>query len=69
MVAYQGVDVDGTDDVPDWIAMSGPQLFLGPGQIGLLGETLEVMYFKNDGALVDANVEILVGRAAEITGG
>jgi hypothetical protein len=68
MVLY-GTDVDGADDVPDWIAMSGPQLFLGAGQIGLLGESVEVMYFKNDGALLDANVEILVGRDAEIRGG
>jgi hypothetical protein len=69
MVAYQGVDVDGADAVPAWIAMSGPQLFLGSGQIGLLGETLEQIYLKNDGATLDATVEILVGRDAEITGG
>ncbi len=69
MVGYQGTDVDGADAVPDWIAMTGPLLFLGPGQIGLLGESVEVLYLKNDGATLDATVEILVGRDAEMRGG
>ena len=69
MVGYQGTDVDGTDDVPDWIPMTAPQLYMGAGQAGLLGETLEVLYFKNDGASVDALVEVFVGRSAEQRGG
>lgn len=68
MVLY-GVDVDGTDDVPDWIAMTAPQPFMGGGQVGLLGETLETMYFKNDGVLLDATVEVFVGRAGIQRGG
>ena len=69
MVAYQGVDSDGADNVYDWIAMTSPQLFLGPGQIGLMGESTKVLYFKNDRSLTDTTVSILVGRTAEITGG
>lgn len=68
MVLY-GTDVDGIDDVPDWVQMTGLQLFLGAGQAILLGETLEVLYFKNDGSTTDANVSVFVGRATIQRGG
>jgi hypothetical protein len=47
------------------ITLDGPQLFLGKGQIGLLGATSNMWTFTNAGSTLDANIKIIVGRAAE----
>lgn len=65
MVVYLGTNVDGADAIPDWIALDKPLMFLGQGQIGLLGPDCSILYFKNDGATNDAHVKIVVARAAE----
>jgi hypothetical protein len=69
MVAYQGTDVDGVDDIPAWITLDAPQLFRGPGQISLLGDSCETLYFKNDGVTTAANISVIAVRSAELFGG
>lgn len=64
MVVYLGTNIDGVDAISDLITLDRPQLFLGTGQVALLGESCETLYFSNDGT-ADANVRIIAARAAE----
>lgn len=64
MVLYEGTDVDGVDAIEDLIRLNYPQLFLGLGQVALLGESCTTLWFSNDSG-EDANLRIFVGRAAE----
>ena len=65
MVIYYGTNIDGVDAIPDWIALDKPLMFLGLGQIGLLGPDCRILYFKNEGTVEDAHVKVVVARAAE----
>lgn len=64
MVVYQGTDVDGVDVIEDLVNLNYPQMYLGAGQVALLGAACTTLWFSND-SLVDANVRIVVARAAE----
>ncbi len=44
--------------------LSAPLLLVGPGLIGMLGETVNDLKFTNANATTDANVTILVARTA-----
>lgn len=56
------------DLAADQIQLDGPQLFLGAGQVALLGGgTCNTLIVTNGGS-EDANLRILVGRAAEAGG-
>jgi hypothetical protein len=46
------------------ITLDAPQMFLGAGQILLLGATCNKLLFTNAGTILDANIRVIVGRTA-----
>lgn len=67
MVVYYGTSVDGTvtsTNSTGKIPLDGPQMFMGEGQVALLGTTCNDLTFVNEGATADASIRIFVGRTA-----
>ena len=48
------------------IALDGPLMLVGAGQVGLLGATLATIEFTNSDTVTAANVEVCIGRSGAV---